>query len=138
MISCLLPILAPTAYKQSLERMTLALARDRLSYTVAQLESLSQQVREGDLTPVLRIYEDDIRAPLKSIVSGTLMRSIFIQVQKAKVKIVALSQRIVLTLLNLGRHRPSSDGNRSSYKVTRTDIRFRRRCTGFCHSLLCG
>ncbi|KAF8073730.1 NCA2-domain-containing protein [Lyophyllum atratum] len=71
----------------SLERMTLSLAKEQLKYSPEQLEALSQQIRRGDLTPVLRIYEDDIKSPLKSAVSGTLLRSVFIQVQKAKVDI---------------------------------------------------
>jgi nuclear-control-of-ATPase protein 2 len=65
--------------------MSMALAKDKLSYTSDQLAALSSQIREGDLTPVLRIYEDDIRSPLRSAISGTLLRSVFIQVQKAKV-----------------------------------------------------
>ncbi|KAG1872478.1 NCA2-domain-containing protein [Suillus subalutaceus] len=69
----------------SLERMTLALAREKLGYSSTQLEALSQQIRQGDLTAVLKIYEEDIKNPVKSAISGTLLRSMFIQVQKAKV-----------------------------------------------------
>jgi nuclear-control-of-ATPase protein 2 len=65
--------------------MTLALAHDKLQYGPEQLTALAQQIRLGDLTPVLRIYEEDIKSPLKSAVTGTLLRSIFVQVQKAKV-----------------------------------------------------
>ncbi|KAH9483454.1 Nuclear control of ATPase protein 2 [Psilocybe cubensis] len=72
---------------ESLERMTLSLARDALQYTPSQLESLAEQVRLGDLTPVMEIYEEDIRTPLKSAITGTLLRNAFIQVQKAKVDI---------------------------------------------------
>ncbi|TFK40521.1 ATP synthase regulation protein NCA2-domain-containing protein [Crucibulum laeve] len=71
----------------SLERMTLSLARDELNYNPTQLEALSQKIRVGDLTPVLEIYEEDIRHPLRSALTGTLLRSVFIQVQKAKVDI---------------------------------------------------
>jgi nuclear-control-of-ATPase protein 2 len=67
--------------------MALSLARDKLYYSPSQLENLSNAVRQGDLTPILRIYEEDIRTPVKSAVSGTLLRSLFIQVQKAKVGI---------------------------------------------------
>jgi nuclear-control-of-ATPase protein 2 len=67
--------------------MSLALAQDKRSYTAEQLANLTLQIRQGDLTPVLRIYEDDIRSPLKSAIGGTLLRSLFIQVQKAKVDI---------------------------------------------------
>ncbi len=70
---------------QSLERMTLSLARDKLHYTPEQMAALSQQIRVGDLTPVMQIYEDDIRSPLKSAVGGTLVRTLLVQVQKAKV-----------------------------------------------------
>ncbi|KAI0714032.1 NCA2-domain-containing protein [Cerioporus squamosus] len=71
----------------SLERMTLALAQEKLHYAPPQLEALSQQVQMGDLTAVMQIYEEDIKSPLKSAVQGTLLRSLFIQVQKAKVDI---------------------------------------------------
>ncbi|KAI0087827.1 NCA2-domain-containing protein [Irpex rosettiformis] len=71
----------------SLERMTLSLAQDKLHYTPEQMTALSQQIRIGDLTPVMQIYEDDIRNPLKSAVGGTLLRTLLVQVQKAKVDI---------------------------------------------------
>ncbi|KAJ7157088.1 NCA2-domain-containing protein [Mycena filopes] len=72
---------------ESLERMTLSLARDELHYDTAQLTALSQKIRVGDLTPVLQLYEEDIKRPVKSALTGTLLRSMFIQVQKAKVDI---------------------------------------------------
>ncbi|KAI4524433.1 NCA2-domain-containing protein [Schizophyllum commune Loenen D] len=72
---------------ESLERMTLALARDKLAYTQDQLERLSAQVRVGDLTPVMEMYEDEIRRPLRSALTGSLLRNVFVQVQKAKVDI---------------------------------------------------
>ncbi|OAX33250.1 NCA2-domain-containing protein [Rhizopogon vinicolor AM-OR11-026] len=78
---------AVSADFDSLERMTLALAREKLSYNSTQLSALSQQIRQGDLTPVLKIYEEDIKTPMKSVISGTLLRSMFIQIQKAKVDI---------------------------------------------------
>lgn len=77
---------------KSLERMTLALAREKLSYDSTQLEALSQQIRQGDLTAVLKIYEEDIKNPVKSAITGTLLRSMFIQVQKAKVSTARLYQ----------------------------------------------
>ncbi|TFK80837.1 NCA2-domain-containing protein [Polyporus arcularius HHB13444] len=71
----------------SLERMTLALAKEKLHYSSPELQALSHQVQMGDLTAVMQIYEEDIKSPLKSAVQGTLLRSLFIQVQKAKVDI---------------------------------------------------
>jgi len=72
---------------QSLERMTVSLARDRLNFTPEQLQSLAEKFRLGDLTPVMQAYEEDIRTPFRSALAGTLLRSLFIQVQKAKVDI---------------------------------------------------
>ena len=66
--------------------MTLALAQERLHYEPAQLDALSRQVQHGDLTAVMQMYEQDIKSPLRSAVQGTLLRSLFIQVQKAKVR----------------------------------------------------
>lgn len=65
--------------------MTLALAKDELNYGPEQLAALSKQIKVGDLTPVLHLYEEDIKHPLKSALMGTLLRSVFVQVQKAKV-----------------------------------------------------
>ncbi|KAI0352663.1 NCA2-domain-containing protein [Trametes cingulata] len=71
----------------SLERMTLALAQEKLHYGAPELAALSRQVQMGDLTAVMQIYEEDIKSPLRSALQGTLLRSLFIQVQKAKVDI---------------------------------------------------
>lgn len=65
--------------------MALSLARDKLNYGPAQLDELSNKLRLGDLTPILQIYEEDIKSPVRSAISGTLLRSLFVQVQKAKV-----------------------------------------------------
>ena len=67
--------------------MALSLARDKLGYSSTQLDDLSNKLRFGDLTPILQIYEEDIKRPVRSTVSGTLLRSAFIQVQKAKVRL---------------------------------------------------
>ncbi|KAH7911721.1 NCA2-domain-containing protein [Hygrophoropsis aurantiaca] len=71
----------------SLERMTIALVKDKLGYSTEQFEELSRQIRQGDLTAVLKIYEEDIKSPFKSAVKGTLLRTAFVQIQKAKVDI---------------------------------------------------
>ncbi|KIO29387.1 hypothetical protein M407DRAFT_169623 [Tulasnella calospora MUT 4182] len=71
----------------SLERMVLSLASEKLNYTPEQLEDLSTAVRQGDLTPVLRIYEHDIKSPLSSVLRGSLVRSLLIQIQKTKVDV---------------------------------------------------
>ncbi|PFH53997.1 hypothetical protein AMATHDRAFT_136509 [Amanita thiersii Skay4041] len=78
---------AVAADLNSLERMALSLAKDELCYGPEQLHDLAEKIRVGDLTPILELYEEDIKHPLKSAMLGTLLRSMFIQVQKAKVDI---------------------------------------------------
>ena len=63
------------------------LVQDQLTYDSQQLSNLSQQVKLGDITPVLKLYEEDIRSLLKSAITGTLLRMLFIQIQKAKADI---------------------------------------------------
>jgi nuclear-control-of-ATPase protein 2 len=75
--------------------MTLSLAKDELHFNPEQLAALSRQVRLGDMTPVMEVYEEDIRTPLKSAVAGTLMRNVFIQVQKAKVNCFSCFLRLL-------------------------------------------
>ncbi len=65
--------------------MTISLAKDHLHYGPDELAELSKQVKLGDITPVLKLYENDIRSPLRSVITGNLLRTLFIQVQKAKV-----------------------------------------------------
>ncbi len=69
----------------------MTLAKEQLNYSPEELASLSTQVKLGDITPVLKLYENDIRSPLKSVVTGTLLRTLFIQVQKAKAGLLSVS-----------------------------------------------
>ncbi|CDZ96309.1 Nuclear control of ATP synthase 2 [Phaffia rhodozyma] len=76
----------------SLERMVIDLAREKKAYTEVELVSLSRRVREGDLSDVLKLYEEDMKSPLKNAIAGSLVRSLLIQVQKTKVDVdLALS-----------------------------------------------
>ena len=45
----------------SLERMVVDFARDEYKLEPEELQVLAQQVRAGDLTPVLRVWEEDIK-----------------------------------------------------------------------------
>ena len=65
--------------------MAMALSKEKYRFSAAELESLSTQIRRGDLTSVLKIYEEDLKSPLKSAVVGSLIRSLLIQLQKMKV-----------------------------------------------------
>jgi nuclear-control-of-ATPase protein 2 len=68
------------------------LPTDISSSTFDAMEIVRRGVKEGDLSPVLRAYENDLKTPVRSAISGTLVRTLLIQVQKTKVDVeVALS-----------------------------------------------
>jgi len=91
----------------SLERMVVEFAKDNTQYLPSSpaspasinstatappkvedaLEIVRKGVRQGDLSPVLRAYEADLRTPLRSAVTGNLIRTLLIQVQKTKVDV---------------------------------------------------
>jgi nuclear control of ATPase protein 2 len=80
------------ADRDSLERMVVDFARDKPQAAMgvsnvsdAQLADIRAKVREGDVTPVLRAYENDLRKPFVGAIKGDLVRSLLIQVQKTKV-----------------------------------------------------
>jgi nuclear control of ATPase protein 2 len=103
------------ADRESLERMVVEFAIDRpdetgTRYTESQIEVIRAKVKEGDLTPVLRAYERDLRKPFVGTVRGDLIRALLIQVQKTKVDVeVAIggidsllkSQELVFGLVGL-------------------------------------
>lgn len=77
---------------QSLERMVTDFTADKYGTSGAELQAVAARVREGDLTQVLKVYEREMKSPVKSMVSGSLIRSLLIQIQKAKVDLeVAMS-----------------------------------------------
>ncbi|KAE8254121.1 hypothetical protein A4X13_0g3534 [Tilletia indica] len=77
---------------KSLERMVTSFSAEKYNLSPVELEELAAKVRDGDLTSVLRVYEDEMRSPLKSAFTGSLLRALLIQVQKAKVDLeVAMS-----------------------------------------------
>ncbi|KAI1426522.1 ATP synthase regulation protein NCA2 [Xylaria sp. FL1777] len=88
------------ADRESLERMVVDFALDKSTTTTAgaapisetQIAEIRAKVREGDVTPILRAYEKDLRSPLMGTVRGDLVRTLLIQVQKTKVDVeVAMS-----------------------------------------------
>lgn len=44
-------------------------------------------IQEGDLTPVLRVYEKELQSPLYGAIRGDLVRALLIQIQKTKVDV---------------------------------------------------
>ena len=79
--------------RASLERMVVDFAVDNASssstgtLSEADIAYVRSKVREGDLTPVLKAYEKDLRKPFVGIVQGDLIRTLLIQVQKTKVDV---------------------------------------------------
>ncbi|KAL8900265.1 MAG: hypothetical protein Q9207_005778 [Kuettlingeria erythrocarpa] len=77
----------------SLERMVVDFAKDNAFRTngaamdETELAVVRARVREGDLTPVLRAYEKDLRRPIVGTIRGDLIRALLIQVQKTKVDV---------------------------------------------------
>lgn len=87
------------ADRDSLERMVVDFAKDKpdlaggaSSLTEAQIDDIRMKVKEGDVTPVLKAYERDLRKPFVGAIKGDLVRALLIQVQKTKVDLeVAMS-----------------------------------------------
>lgn len=87
------------ADRESLERMVVEFTLDNPSVAIGspnvtdlQIADIRAKVREGDVTPILKAYEKGLRRPLVGAVSGDLVRSLLIQVQKTKVDLeVAIS-----------------------------------------------
>ncbi|KAL2807605.1 ATP synthase regulation protein NCA2-domain-containing protein [Aspergillus granulosus] len=81
------------ADRASLERMVVDFVLDRGEQSHSSAADLiADKVREGDLTPVLRAYEKDLRSPFIGTVRGDLVRALLIQIQKTKVDVeIAIS-----------------------------------------------
>ncbi|GJJ70175.1 nuclear control of ATPase protein 2 [Entomortierella parvispora] len=71
----------------SLERMVLDFGKEHLHMGPEDLERLSHAVHNGDISAVMRAYEQDLKAPLKGAVTGNLLQTLLIQVQKTKVDV---------------------------------------------------
>ncbi|EMC92921.1 hypothetical protein BAUCODRAFT_266874 [Baudoinia panamericana UAMH 10762] len=81
--------------RDSLERMVVDFAIDNpatatgnsAKLTEVEITDIRTRVREGDLTPVLKAYEKDLKSPFMGAVRGNLIRALLIQVQKTKVDV---------------------------------------------------
>lgn len=79
--------------RASLERMVVDFAIDNpgtstgAPLTDIEIADVRAKVREGDLTPILRAYERDLRKPFVGTIRGDLIRALLIQVQKTKVDV---------------------------------------------------
>ncbi|POS87113.1 hypothetical protein EPUL_000837 [Erysiphe pulchra] len=85
--------------RDSLERMVIDFMVDNSrssgldsSFTESQLSNMKKMVREGNLTPILRAYEKELKNPFIGTIWGDLLRTLLIQIQKSKVDLeIALS-----------------------------------------------
>lgn len=77
--------------RASLERMVVEFVKDHPSNGTILREmdiaEVKAKIKEGDLTPVLRAYEKDLRNPLIGTIRGDLIRALLIQIQKTKVDV---------------------------------------------------
>ncbi|KAF8948967.1 Nuclear control of ATPase protein 2 [Haplosporangium gracile] len=71
----------------SLERMVLAFGKDNYNLGAEELEALSKSVHNGDISVIMRAYESELKTPLKGAVTGHLVQTLLIQVQKTKVDV---------------------------------------------------
>ncbi|KAK9324730.1 ATP synthase regulation protein NCA2-domain-containing protein [Lipomyces orientalis] len=79
----------------SLERMVVDFAVDNAaapggggaSLSADDVAAIRDGVREGDVSAVLRVYERELKAPLRNAVRGELVRTLLIQIQKTKVDV---------------------------------------------------
>lgn len=69
----------------SLERMVVDFARDKFKWNDDQLLELSESAKSGNLTSILKVWEQEIKAPIRSAIAGSLIRVLLIQMQKGKV-----------------------------------------------------
>jgi nuclear-control-of-ATPase protein 2 len=83
---------------ESLERMVVDFAVDWPQFAVdgslseAKLDEIRHKVSEGDISPVLRAYEQNLRKLFRGTLRGDLPRALLIQIQQSKVDLkIALS-----------------------------------------------
>ncbi|KAG0354447.1 ATP synthase regulation protein NCA2-domain-containing protein [Gamsiella multidivaricata] len=71
----------------SLERMVLDFGKEHYRLGADDLQSLSQAVHNGDISMIMRAYEQELKTPLKGAIVGNLVQTLLIQVQKTKVDV---------------------------------------------------
>ena len=74
----------------SLERMVVDFVNDNPegpSLGESELADITAKLHEGDLTPILKAYEKELKSPLYGSVMGNLIRTLLIQIQKTKVDV---------------------------------------------------
>jgi hypothetical protein len=62
--------------------MVVEFGRDELHLSPEQLVLLEKSVHDGNISSVMRSFEVDMKAPIQSMLFGSMLRSVFIQIQK--------------------------------------------------------
>ena len=72
---------------KSLERMVIDYVHDlhKSEGNNIDLSHLQEAVKSGDMTVIMSDYEKELRTPIKSVLTGQMLRNILIQIQKTKV-----------------------------------------------------
>ncbi|KAF9199378.1 Nuclear control of ATPase protein 2 [Haplosporangium sp. Z 27] len=71
----------------SLERMVLDFGKEHYHMASDELGLLSKAVHNGDISMIMRAYEQELKTPLKGAVAGHLIQTLLIQIQKTKVDV---------------------------------------------------
>lgn len=71
----------------SLERMVLDFSKEKYKVSDTDLADMASRVRQGDLSSVLKVYETEMKSPVKSALTGSLVQALLIQLQKTKVDV---------------------------------------------------
>ncbi|KAL0093120.1 ATP synthase regulation protein NCA2-domain-containing protein [Phycomyces blakesleeanus] len=72
---------------ESLERMVINFAKDNCHMSEVDISRIPLQIKEGDMSLVLKAYEQEMKNPIKNAVAGNLIQTLLIQVQKTKVDV---------------------------------------------------
>lgn len=70
---------------KSLERMVIDYAKDVHHGDIKDIEEFANLIKSGDLTIIMNDYEAEMKTPIKSALTGEMLRNILIQIQKTKV-----------------------------------------------------
>lgn len=80
--------------EKSLERMVVEYVQDQHLVSTAELDQLTEEVRRGNLTIIMKQYERDLKTPFKSVFGGDIVRLVLIQIQKTKVDLEIAMQAL--------------------------------------------
>ncbi|AGO11154.1 AaceriAFR321Cp [[Ashbya] aceris (nom. inval.)] len=69
----------------SLQRMLIDFLKEHEYANTVDTAVLLKEIEQGNLTQFMEIYESQLRKPIRNLVTGDLIRSLLIQIQKGKV-----------------------------------------------------